>query len=240
MKALVVGESARRFALDVASALHLGWSEATVEEARTTEDALGSIASYSPQILVINGAAEAVNWLGAVRQIRAITDAVIIVIAEDFDEGDLIEAVEAGADDYLQVPLQRALFVARIRSAIRRVHGWRHGGSQTATCGGLTIDPERYEASVNGTSLRLTPTEFQILFQLTRRSGVVTRSEELFRTVWHDESQACGATLRKHIQLIRNKLASCEESRTAIVTVPGVGYKLVNEDEPRLTRLRVG
>ena len=239
MKALVVGEGARRFALDVTSALHLGWSEASVEQASTTESALESIVRLSPEIIVLNGSSPVIDWLSAVRQFRASTEAVIIVAAEDYDEGDLIEAVEAGADDYLKVPLQRILFVARIRSAIRRAHGWRAEDRHSAICGGLSIDADRYEASVNGSSLHLTPTEFQILLQLTQRSGTITRSEELFRTVWHDDSPACAATLRKYIQQLRRKLAECPECKASIVTVPGVGYRLVSEEDPSAGRLAV-
>jgi two-component system KDP operon response regulator KdpE len=189
----------------------------------------------SPEVIVLNGSSPVIDWLSAVRQFRASTQAVIIVVAEEYDEGDLIEAVEAGADDYLQVPLQRILFVARIRSTIRRAHGWR-AEAQPSACGGLH---DRYEASVNGSSLHLTPTEFQILFQLTQQSGTITRSEELFRTVWHDDSRACAPTLRKYIQQLRRKLAECPECKAAIVTVPGVGYRLVSEEDPSAGRLAV-
>jgi two-component system KDP operon response regulator KdpE len=237
MQALVIGGGARRFALDVASALHLGWSEASVEQAFTIESALDFVARSSPQVIVVNCEAAGIDWLSIVRRVRSMADAVIIVVAQDYDEGDLIEAVDAGADDYLQVPLQRAVFVARVRSAFRRAHGWRNANGHCAVSGDLQIDPDSYLASVNGASLHLTPTEFQILLHLTQRSGMVTRTDDLCRTIWHEQAHySCGATLRKYIQQLRRKLGECPECKTAIVTVPGVGYRLISEQDQQPVR----
>ncbi len=213
------------------AALHLGWPGAAVHCVNSPGACLAAVRRVGPQLVMVEAAAGA-PWLVLVRQIREITEAVIAVIGRGEDDTNLIEAVEAGADDYFPLPLSGPSFVARIRAALRRAHLTEGIGVTKVAFGDLEMDAERYEARINGHRLPLSPTEFDLLLSLARRPECVLRHEVLSQTIWGDSSNFCEATLRKHIENLRRKLAEAPGTRVAIVTVPRVGYKLAALEEP--------
>ena len=103
-----------------------------------------------------------------------------------------------------------------------------------AACGNLEVDPAGYEARVRGRPLNLTAKEFELLLYLVRRTGQVARHESLSRLIWGDDSDLYGPWLRKYIQHLRQKLAEAPPSNVSIVTVPRVGYKLVDGGKKNL------
>ena len=215
---------------DVQSTLHLGWSGAEVLFTLLARDACTGASLAAFDLLIVQAQSRG-HWLETIRQARSQTPAVIIVVSSSYDENDLIEAIEAGADDYVPLPLNRALFVARTRAALRRAGGIAaRAPSIPAQCGRLRIDPERYEACVEGFSLELTTTEFRLLFELTRQSEYVVRKGPLCRAVWGHEGSSEDAVLRKYIQSLRRKLDQAGGDAVGIVTVPGVGYKLISSE----------
>jgi DNA-binding response OmpR family regulator len=139
-----------------------------------------------------------------------------------------VAAVEAGADDYMQVPVSSALFVARARAALRRAFRFNDAEERVATCGDLQVDPARHEASVNGRCLRLTATEFKLLLYMARRGGRVARNESLRNLIWGGDAEVYGPCLRKYIQHLRRRLEEIPDCTISIVTVSRVGYKLMN------------
>jgi DNA-binding response OmpR family regulator len=166
------------------------------------------------------------SWLWVIKETRKITSAVLLVLFQAFKEDDVIEAIEAGADDYIHTPINSPLFVTRVRAALRRRLP-AEAPIAPAHCGALDIDPDRYEAVINGNALRLTATEFKILHLMAQRGGSVTRKGTLRDLVWGgDDPVLYDATLRKHIQSLRKKLAEADGSNVVISTIPGVGYKL--------------
>jgi len=207
------------------AALHLGWPGCVVRRANSAGACLEAVRRLHPQLVVVE-AGGGDHWLALVRGIREVCDAVVAVIGREEDEADLIEAVEAGADEYFSVPVNGPAFVARIRAALRRA-GLEGREPARVVCGDLEIDPERHEARANGYSLNLSPTEFELLLSLARRPGYVLQHGALCQTIWGDSPNFCEATLRKHIENLRRKLAQAPGGSIAILTVPRVGYKLV-------------
>jgi len=209
---------------DVVSALQLGWARIDLLHARTREQSLHLLRTSKPDIVVLS-AGEA--NLDIAREMREVSDAVIVAVSPDYEESELITAVEAGCDDYMEAPVQPTPFVARVRAALRRA---RKSAPQprVAVCGGLEVDPKRYEATINGRSLSLTPKEFDLLLYLAEHNGEVARRESLSRLIWADGSDLYAPWLRKYIQHLRRKLADAPRSDVSIVTVPRVGYKLVS------------
>lgn len=213
------------------AALHLGWPGTAVRAVNSPGACLEAVRQLDPHLVAVETGAAGGQWLPLVRELRRLTGAVLVVIGQRESETDLIEAVEAGADEFFPPPLKRTVFVARVRAALRRA---RLAADQEAkvSYGGLEIDPERYEARVNGHHVNLSPTEFGLLLTLARRPERVLRHEALCQTIWGDSPNFCEATLRKHIENLRRKLAEAPGATAAIVTVPRVGYKLVTLEPP--------
>jgi two-component system KDP operon response regulator KdpE len=214
---------------DVMSALHLGWEEAQIEQVLACELTPDSLVAMAPDLIVVAVSAPDYAWLTQVRRIRQQSPAIIAVVSTGYNEADLIEAVEAGADIFMGVPLSLASFVARVRALVRRAGG-EHEPGCVAACGDLTIDPERHEARLHGQLLHLTPTEFQILLCLTQRGDRVTRNQFLCTGIWLEGRILDETTLRKHIQQLRRKFDAVPEASVSIVTIAGVGHKLVYKD----------
>ena len=211
---------------DIVCALQLGWASIEILHARTSSEALRVVEACRPEIVVIDMREGSIDLA---REIRRRSNAVVVAVSPLYRESELIAAVEAGCDDYMQIPVSAPTFVARVRAALRRVTPT--GAEQAAVvaaCGNLEVDPAGYEARVRGRPLNLTAKEFELLLHLARHSGQVARHESLSRLIWGDDSDLYGPWLRKYIQHLRQKLAEAPHSDVSIVTVPRVGYKLVN------------
>ncbi len=212
---------------DVVCALQVGWPSVDVLHAGTRKQALESARRCSPDLIVIDTELASTGETELLCELRRLTEAVIIAVTREYDEGELVAAVEAGFDDYMQVPVSPASFVARVRAVLRRVKLSVDRDEDAASWGDLEVDPGRYEARIKGQRLRLTATEFKMLLYLARRGGRVATHESLCGVIWGREADVYSSWLRKYIQHLRRKLADVPFCETAIITVPRVGYKLV-------------
>ena len=199
-----------------------------IMQARTEQQALEHVRRFPPDLIVIDTDLPDTDWLRLLREIRCLSGAVAIALSRQFSEGELMVAVEAGADDYMQVPVSSTQFMARVQAALRRAHRFANGEEVVATYGALEVDPARYEARVNGQCLKLTATEFKILLHMARHGGRVVRNESLRNLIWGEDAEVYGPCLRKYIQHLRRRLEEVPDGKTSIVTVPKVGYKLMN------------
>ena len=226
MNAVVVGGGG--VAEDLAVALRLAWAGMEIVHARTGRQAHEYVQKSSPDLVVIDAELPDTDWLHLVPEIRRLSGGVIIALSRQFSDSELMAAVEAGADDYMQVPLSSTQFMARVQAALHRAHRFASDEEGVATYGALEVDPTRYEARVNGQCLKLTATEFKILLYMARRGGRVVRNESLRNLVWGEDAEVYGPCLRKYIQHLRRRLEEIPDGKTSIVTVPKVGYKLMN------------
>jgi two-component system OmpR family response regulator len=144
---------------------------------------------------------------------------VIFLTARD-DEIDRILGLELGGDDYVTKPFSPRELVARVRAVLRRADGPPDGG-RVRTLGGVSIDPGRRLATVDGRPVTLTPTEFDLLGHLLGRPGRVFTREELLASVWGYASHAGTRTVDVHVAQVRAKLG---DAAPLIRTVRGVGY----------------
>lgn len=147
-------------------------------------------------------------------------------------ELDRIIGLEVGADDYLVKPFTPRELVARIAAHLRR------GGDYAAAtqplppiaCGELSLDLQQHEVRVAGRLVHLTPKEFELLSALAERRGTVVRSAHLLLRVWGYDAGIRTRTLDVHIGRLRAKLEDDGRHPRHIITVPGVGYKLVTPE----------
>lgn len=161
------------------------------------------------------------------RQIRAapgIASAWIIILSAKDREHDIVQGLDAGADDYLTKPLGMGELVARIRSMLRR-RAKALGDEETVHQGPLMIDRGRHLIELSGQSLELTPAQFRLLEHLASHPGRVFSRESLLVLVSGSQSEVAPRTVDAHIKTLRLKLG---ESRSLLETVRGIGYRWID------------
>jgi two-component system KDP operon response regulator KdpE len=228
MNALVVADEGGLVS-GVGLALRLRWPDLELVSAETACEGRRILADKRPDVLFVSALLPNSDTLTMVREIRRESDIVIFVIGTSNEELDMVEALEAGSDEYLSTPIHECVLVTRVCAALRRSR--KSGTSEGAAlqCGDLAIDRETHEACLKGKPLCVTPTEFTLLYHLAERPGRVLTHRALESAIWGHEDNLNSDVLRKHVQHLRRKLESPRGSHMTIVTVPRVGYKLMEK-----------
>lgn len=226
MKAAFVGLDAS-MANSVALGLRVRWPDTQVIAAETGRQGLQDVGALSPDLVMLDIALRDVHWLELVEKVRAASDAVLIVLAREVNDTELVAALEAGADDCLDPYLNGTLLIARVGAALRRARGFATAAQSALKCGSLVINPESFEAHIDGQPLYLTPTEFKVLHHLARSKGQVVTQQALESMVWGSRDRFSTDCLRKYIRRLRQKLEEVPAMGVEIVTLPRIGYKLV-------------
>lgn len=161
----------------------------------------------------------------AIREIRRFSDIPIILAVECHDDMDVVKAIELGADDFISMPTNLMIVVARMVALMRRVGLSRDRSEEGPVfCGELVINPATYEVYLGNERLMLTPTEFKLLYLLAKNRHMTLSQEFIQRVIWADDIEA-GDTLKKYIQRLRRKLGDDARNPIWIKTVHGVGYR---------------
>src|SRR2546422_3340163 len=197
-----------------------------VIEARDGAQALRRWKTDRPDIIVLDLGLPSLDGFEVLRQIREEEEETpILVLTGRRDAKDLLRCFNLGTDDFLPKPFEFRELSVRIRAILRRA-GKRHReeAEPRVQVEGLNLDPETYEVSWRGQSVRLTPTEFRILYLLATNAGHVVPASRLYTYVWGSEGGDANA-LRSHISHIRRKLEEIGgEAPGQITSVPAVGY----------------
>ena len=161
----------------------------------------------------------------AIGAVRRLSDVPIIVMMEGNNEMEVIRAIELGADDFIGLPCNPMILMARAAALLRRVgRGNREEPRAPLHRGPLGIDPTKYEAMLRGQPLSLTPTEFRLLLLLARNQQLTLPQVVIQRELWSG-SAAARDILKKYIQRLRCKLGDDARDPEWITTVRGVGYR---------------
>jgi two-component system, OmpR family, KDP operon response regulator KdpE len=161
-----------------------------------------------------------------VRQLRAWTARPILVLSARTQEAQKVEALDAGADDYLTKPFGVAELHARIRVALRHT-GLAPGGEAVLRIGALTLDLAARTLRQGDAALHLTATQWRLLEVLARHAGRVVTSRQLLREVWGPGHAEQGHYLRIYVRQLRQKIESDPQQPRHLLTEIGVGYRLV-------------
>lgn len=182
-----------------------------------------------PDLVVLDLMLPEIDGLEVCRRLRRESDVPIIMLTARDEEADELVGLEVGADDYVAKPFSPRTLLARIRAVLRRAGADAPDEGATLNLGPLRIDGDRHEAAWGGAPLPLTPTEFRLLAVLARRPGRVFRRLELLENLQGDAYVGYERTVDAHVKNLRKKLAAAggEPASRSVVTVPGVGYKMV-------------
>jgi len=157
------------------------------------------------------------------RDIRSESVVPIVMLTAKSDTNDVVEGLEAGADDYVAKPFKAKELIARIKTRLRRSP--EENEAETLRIGDLTISVDGHSVKRDGMPIPLTPLEFDLLLALARRPWQVFSREVLLEQVWGYRHAADTRLVNVHVQRLRSKIERDPEHPEIVVTVRGIGYK---------------
>ena len=192
-------------------------------EAGNGSDALELAYMQKPDLLILDLGLPDMDGIEVTRQVRAMSDVPIIILSVRSHEMDKIQALDAGADDYLTKPFGMGELLARVRVVLRRLEPQI---SETIfKCDDLVLDIPRHRLALADKEISLTPTEFNILTVLMQNRGVVVTHRKLIHQVWGSVYEDESRLLRVNISNLRHKLEADPNQPVFILTELGVGYR---------------
>jgi two-component system KDP operon response regulator KdpE len=197
-------------------------------EASTAAEGLRFVTAHNPELVLLDLGLPDADGIELTRSLREWSSVPIVVISARGREDDKVQALDAGADDYLTKPFGVNELLARIRVALRHSLARAGGGeeAQIFDTNGLRIDFARREVSVDGKEVHLTPIEYKLLSLLARHAGKVLTHTQMLREVWGPAYANQSHYVRVHMAELRKKVEIDPARPKRIVTEPGVGYRL--------------
>ncbi len=202
----------------------------SVFEAATAKEALDAAVSSHPDVILLDLGLPDLDGVDATRRLRRRSRTPIIILSVRDKTSEKIAALDAGADDYLTKPFSIEELLARLRAVMRRL--LPDQDAPIINIGRLSLDITGRQVTTNGTRLRLTPTEYDVLKLLVLNAGRVTTHGRILREIWDksEDSEGVLHLLRVTISNLRNKVEPDPDRPVYIVTDPGIGYRFRSED----------
>ena len=197
----------------------------SVRTASDGDDALQVMKSWTPDLVITDLRMPNMDGIELCRHLRAKSGIPIIVLSVRNEERMKVEALDAGADDYVTKPFNVNELLARVRAGLRRLSAAQPIEPDVIDVGHFRIDAQAHSVQLKGREIRLTPKEFDILTYLARHAERVVTHRALLAAVWGDTSTEQTEYLRVFIGHLRKKLEPDETSPRYITTEPWVGYR---------------
>jgi two-component system KDP operon response regulator KdpE len=190
------------------------------------EDALMKAAEFEPDLILLAISLPGISGVETTRRLRQWSRTPIMVMNGEDQVSLTVEALDAGADDYVAKPFGMADLLARMRALLRRAGDWAIPPASAAplTFCNLTLDLVHRRVLLDGQPLHLTPTEYELLRVLATHAGQILTHRELLTRVWGEESATDTQYLHVFISQLRRKLERHPDAPRHILTEPGVGY----------------
>ncbi|MFI7287147.1 response regulator transcription factor [Streptomyces anulatus] len=205
---------------------HLSEASHTVRSVGTALEALREVAHFRFDVVILDLGLPDLDGAEALKMLRSITDVPVIIATARDDESEIVRLLNDGADDYLTKPFSVEHLSARMAAVLRRSRAAGGGAPpRVIRVGGLSIDPLRRSAELDGSELDLTRREFDLLTFLAGRPGVVVARKELLAEVWQ-QSYGDDQTIDVHLSWLRRKLGETAARPRYLHTLRGVGVKL--------------
>ena len=199
-----------------------------VSTARSGEEALRLLRSVVPDLVVLDLGLPGIDGLDVTRTVRATSAVPIIVLTARADEADRVVGLELGADDYVVKPFSPRELLARVRAVLRRGAAPAAGDDRPLTVGGLVVDPLRHTVTVDGRPVDVTVSEFELLAHMAGAPDRVFTRGQLLEALHGVAVDAGLRAIDAHVKNLRRKIEPDPRRPQRLLTVHGVGYRLVS------------
>ena len=194
--------------------------------------AVNTCKEIRPDIIILDVMLPDIDGYEVCKQIRAFSLCPILFLSSKNDELDKILGLAVGGDDYVTKPFSPKEIAYRVKAQLRRLEYKQNACKRDCVkIGELTIDPEGCGVMKGSASIELTAREFEILQYLAENKGRVISRERLYEMIWGEDSFGCDNTVMVHIRHLREKLEDNPAEPKYIITMKGLGYKLVDPYE---------
>ena len=201
-----------------------------VVKAYDGQEALKVLKETPRDLLVIDVMMPRLDGIRATLKIREENNIPIIILSAKSEDADKILGLNVGADDYVTKPFNPLELVARVKSQLRRYTSLgstvKNENEAVYTTGGLSINDDLKEVTVDGETVKLTPIEYNILLLLVKNQGKVFSIEQIYESIWNEDAIGADNTVAVHIRHIREKIEINPKEPRYLKVVWGVGYKI--------------
>lgn len=227
LKALII-EDAPDIVETFSLCFELRWPGVEVISTAEGSKGLTLAKTESPDIIILDLGLPDMDGLEVLEGIRSFSNVPIIIVTVRGDEIDKVRGLELGADDYVTKPFSHLELLARVQAVLRRAHLVELETEEKPFYSpGLSIDFASRTVTVNGKTVSLTPTEYELLRYLVLNEGTVLTHRALLERVWGEEYTDAPEYLKVYIQRLRNKLEKDPANPQLLLSERGVGYKFV-------------
>ena len=203
-----------------------------IEEARSGEEALEIFGTSRSDAVLLDINMPGLSGVETCRRLRALgSSAAIVMVTVRDTEDDMVQALEAGADDYVTKPYRFRELVARLRAVLRRVQMAEDTAEKVLQAGELELDFDRRTLKKVGAEVHLSPTEFDLIAFFFRHQGVPLTHARLLRAVWGPEYGNELEYLRSYVRMLRKKIETDPARPEYILTEPWLGYRFRNPSD---------
>ncbi len=226
MKILIIDDD-KNITETILISFQLQWQEVEVITAPNGERGLDLFYEKNPDLILLDVMMPFKDGFSVLKEIRQTNDVPVIMLTARSDEMSVVKALEAGADDYLSKPFSHLELFARIKAVLRRTQFQAPNNSTMPfTSGDLIIDFGNRQVTRHGQNVKLTPTEYKLLFLLARNAGRVVTFENLLDKVWGPEYREQLDYLKTYMSRLRKKLEDKPDDPQILLTERGFGYRL--------------
>lgn len=201
----------------------------TVIKAYDGEEALSKLEMYDIQLIILDIMMPKLDGIRATLKIREERSTPIIILSAKSEDADKILGLNIGADDYVTKPFNPLELVARVKSQLRRytkLGNVAESSQKIYQAGGLIVNDDLKQLSVDGEMVKLTPIEYNILLLLVKNQGKVFSINQIYESIWNENAVGADNTVAVHIRHIREKIEINPKEPRYLKVVWGVGYKI--------------
>ena len=204
--------------------------------AQTGTEALALASSHNPDIMLLDLGLPDMDGLEIIKSLRSWTSMPVIVVSARSNDTDKVQALDAGADDYITKPFSTNELLARIRTAMRHKNASIDENFKTAhvfSFKDLTVDFDRYKVTVSGEDVHLTNIEFKIMKLFCKYPGRVLTHDYIMKEIWGPYSSDDNKILRVNMANLRRKIEKNPANPQYLLTEPGIGYRMADAEQEK-------
>lgn len=193
-------------------------------------EAMDALVDHTIHLILLDIMMPKLDGLSATMKIRENKNIPIIILSAKSEDSDKILGLSMGADDYITKPFNPQELLARVRSQLRRYMYLgdigNHVNTNLITVGGLFLDTDAKQLTLDGELVKLTATEYKILELLMKNAGIVFSAESIYEKIWNEPAYSAENTVMVHIRRIREKIEINPKEPNYLKVVWGIGYKI--------------